>query len=77
MPKVLSAVWTFLDGKKTAIGALLQLVADVLALVLAALPAVAPVLGWEAVTVVSVTAKIAMVLGLVHRAVKWLGAVAK
>ena len=71
MPKVLSAVWAFLDGKKTAIGAVLQLLADVLTLVVAALPTAAPLLGLDTVTVLAISAKVAIVLGLLHKALKW------
>ena len=63
------AVWKWFDGKKTAFGAALQLFADVVPFVLAALPE----LGVPIATAAAITAKGAIALGLVHKALKWLG----
>jgi len=65
---LIKGVWAFLNGRKTAIGAALQLVADVAPLILPALPA----FGVPAATVVAITAKSAIVLGLAHKLLKWL-----
>ena len=66
--ELIKGAWAFLNGKKTAIGAALQLVADVAPLILPALPA----FGVPAATVVAITAKSAIVLGLAHKLLKWL-----
>jgi len=64
------AVWKWFDGKKTAFGAALQLFADVVPFVLAALPE----LGVPIATAAAITAKGAIALGLAHKVLKWLGA---
>ena len=63
------AVWKWFDGKKTAFGAALQLFADITPFVLAALPD----LGVPLATAAAITAKGAIVLGLAHKILKWLG----
>ena len=66
--ELIKGVWAFLNGKKTAIGAALQLVADVAPLILPVLP----VLGVPAATVVAITAKSTIAIGLAHKLLKWL-----
>lgn len=73
MPDVLLKLWAFFDGKKTAIAALLQLVADLLNIIIAALPAAAPAIGLEAATALAIVAKLGMVLGLLHKVIKYFG----
>jgi hypothetical protein len=72
MDKVL-AVWSFLNGKKTAVGAFLTLIADMITMLLPQLGVVLGAFGVDAATValvVGILGKILIVIGLFHKLVK-------
>lgn len=61
-------LWDWFNGKKTTIGAVLQVASDVAPVVLSALPAV----GVPLAAALAISAKTMLVLGLAHKVLKFL-----
>lgn len=70
----LLAIWRWLDGKKTAIGAVLTAVSAVIEQLIPLLQEILPALGVEAATLASILGalgKVVMVIGLIHKLLKY------